>query len=215
MDRFVTSLRSFKLTKEIRRLLATMERQLPKDANVSNHLLELYREEWIGPEQYIYMETRMLLNRFCLATERLFPSEDVTMGVYFFDASSKRLWNGAGPNVPGSYTEYANGLSAIPDILSDDAPEYVKTVLPIDDVDSSEHFVSLNHRRDLLRADIRAFCSVPLLHEHRVIGHVNLYSPRPRAWSMEESLLIRRQATGIEKRLLEVRDRFVQAAATL
>lgn len=215
MERIITSLRTVKLTKDIRRALVTMERRDPKEANLSNHLLELYREEWIGAEQYIYMETRLLLNRFCLATERLFPDSDVTMGVYFFDAGTKRLWVGAGPNAPASYNEYANGLSAIPDIVSDGTPEYTKTVLPVNDVDSCEHFVSLNHRRDLLKAGIRAFCSVPLVHDGRVIGHVNMYSARPKVWSPAESRLIESQAAGVERRLLDVKERFVRAAAAL
>ncbi|TLS48563.1 hypothetical protein FE782_30085 [Paenibacillus antri] len=213
MDRMITSLRTFKLTKDIRRALATLDRRLLQESNVSNHLLKLYREEWIGPEQYIYMETKLLLNRFCLATERLFPERDVTMGVYFFDSAEKRLWVGADPSVPKHYSEYANGLSVIGDIVDGETPEYVKRVVPIRDVDSSEHLVSLNHRNDLLKADLRSFCTVPLLHNGRIIGHANLFSRQPKAWSLEESLLIRRQATSIESRLLDARDRFVQAAA--
>ncbi|WP_309122393.1 GAF domain-containing protein [Paenibacillus sp.] len=215
MDRVITSLRTFKLTKDIRRALETLDRRLPQESDVSNHFLKLYREEWIGPEQYIYMDTKLLLNRFCLSTERLFSERDVTIGVYFFDSAEKRLWVGADPSVPKHFSEYANGLFVIGDIVDGETPEYVKRVVPIGDVDRSEHLISLNHRKDLLKADLRSFCTVPLLHNGRVIGHMNLFSRQPKAWSSEEILLIRRQATSIERRLMDVRDRFVQAAATI
>ncbi|HZG55675.1 GAF domain-containing protein [Paenibacillus sp.] len=215
MQTIIASLRHHRLTKETRRLLGMTGAINSQDADISNHLLRLYREELIGAEQYIYIETKLLLNRFCLAAERLFPARDVSMGVYFYDAPAKRLWSGGGPNVPPGYTEYANGLSAIPDIVLGDTPVYVNGVLPIDDVDSSEHVVALNHRRELLRSGISSFCAVPLTHEGNIIGHANLYSHRPKVWSPHEIMLIKHQARGIESKLLQAKARFIQAAAVM
>ena len=215
MQSIIASLRSHRLTKETRSLLEKTGTLNPRDADISNHFLRLYREERIGAEQYIYIETRLLLNRFCLATERLFPDRDVSIGVYFYDAPQKRLWVGAGPSVPSEYAEYVNGLSTVPDIVHGDTPVYVNGVLPIADIDSSEHFVTLNHRRDLLRSDIRAFCSVPLTHGGNIIGHTSCYSSRPKEWNAQEIMLIKNQTRNVESRLLEAKARFIQAAAAM
>ena len=216
MQRIVTSLKSFQLSKDVRQAVARIDRRLAGQKNVSDLLQKLYREEWIGLEHYIYMETKLRLNRICATTEKNFGGEDVSLGIYLFDQKEKRLWVGADPNVPGHYREYANGLCVASDITDEDGiPEYARQIVSIPDVDSSEHLVSLNHRRDLLKANIRAFCTTPLVIGDAVIGHANLYSPSARQWTNRDHLLLRRQVSAIEHRLLEVKERFIQAAATL
>ncbi|HZG86110.1 GAF domain-containing protein [Paenibacillus sp.] len=215
MDRIVTSLKTFQLSKDVRQTVSKINRRLAGQKNVSDLLQQLYREEMIGSEHYIFMETKLRLNRICASIERHFE-DDVCLGIYLFDQQEKRLWVGADPNVPLHYREYANGLCVAADINgSDGVPEYGRRIVSIHDVESSEHFVSLNHRRDLLKSNIRAFCTTPLVIGDKVIGNANLYSPRPKQWSADDHSKLRRQVADIEHRLLEVKERFIQAASTL
>jgi len=216
MDRIVTSLKTYQLSKDVRQAVMGLNRRLAGQKNVSELLQQLYREEMIGSEHYIYMETKLRLNRICAMTERQFGGKDICLGIYLFDQQEQRLWVGADPNVPNHYREYANGLCVAADINGDDGiPEYARRIVSIPDVDASEHFISLNHRRDLLKSNLRAFCTTPLVIGDKVIGNANLYSPRPKQWTADDHQLLRRQVANIEHRLLEVKERFIQAAATL
>jgi len=214
MEPFVTSLRTYQLTKDVKRALREMDARLGAQSDLSGALLALYRQELIGAEHYVYLETRLLLNRFCRSVERLM-GEGVLTGLYFYDQAEARMWIGAAPSLPPAYNEYAQGLSAVPDAIRGDLPVYAREVVNIGDVRSSDHIVAVNHADALLGCGLRSICILPLAQNDRVVGFSTMYSKERRNWRRNDLNLLRSSVARVERLLSEVQDRFIRASVDL
>ncbi|WEG10970.1 hypothetical protein PU629_12360 [Pullulanibacillus sp. KACC 23026] len=181
MDKIVTSLREFKLTNDIKNMISSID-PANKSTDLSAVLRGYYDKDLIGESEYLALETKIVLKRFCLLMEQKFNG--LMHGVYLYDHKTNKVWNASVPNIPTGYNEYSNGASVEEDIqIGEHVPEQMKSILAVPDVDRAEDLTSLNHKKDLMKNGIYAYCSAPLSCNGSVIGHTAMFSKMKRDFS--------------------------------
>lgn len=204
MDKIVHSLKSFRYTKEIKEILSHIEPRLGDSTDIGEIFKELYENQIINELDFMAMETKIILNRFTMLMMKQFKGLDC--GIYLFDEKEKKVWNGSTSSVAASYNEYSHGLSIENDIKEgDDIPIYLKRILAVSDVDKSEDIVSLNHKKDVLKAGYKAFCCSPLQYNEKMIGHTVLFSKIKKEFTDREIYLYHRYNELIEEQLANVK----------
>jgi hypothetical protein len=184
MQELVTSLKNYSLTKDIKEKLNSINPTINQN-DLSKVLYQFYKEELIGEAEFVTMETKALMNQFCFLMERKFP--ELACGVYLFDKEENKLWNGAVPNIPRGYSEYSNGITVKGDIEDgEEIPVYIKGILAVSDVDRAEDITSLNHKKDIMKNSLHAYCASPLSYNGHPIGHTVMFSTNKRVFSEAE-----------------------------
>jgi uncharacterized membrane protein YfhO len=208
MKEVVQSLQKYSLTKDIRNTLRTINPLIRSNNDLSTILLRLYEEDIIGENEYLAIETKMMLKQFCLLLERKY--KDLICGVYLHDENKNTLWNASTPNIPAGYNEYTNGMSTKLDIEDGDiVPVYVKDSLAVKDVERAEDITSLNHKRGLLENGLQSFCCSPLHYKGSMIGHTVAFSKSKRMFTMEEMALFLQYNKLIEEKLARIKDNLI------
>lgn len=201
MEYIVKSLRRFTLTKDIQKILLTVDPLLTNKNDLSDIFKKLYQKEIIGPDELLAIETKFSLGYFCQLVERYY--KNTSCGVYLFDDHEKKLWNGATPNVPCDYNEYSHGLSAINDIKDGETiPIYTKGALAVGDIARGEDVTSLNHKKAVLRNGFNAYMTSPLNYKGKVIGHSLLLFKEKKTFTQTEIERFSRLSGMIEENLV-------------
>lgn len=208
MNEIVTSLKKFKLTHDIKKIISSID-PANKSNNISAVLRKYYSEDLIGETEYLTLETKILLTRFCLLLERKYP--DLMCGVYLYDMEDNKMWNGAVPNIPNGYSDYSNGVSVEDDIQTGEIiPAQMKTVLAVHDIEKAEDLTSLNHKSDLIKNGIYAYCATPLTYNGSLIGHTALFSDHKRKFSNKELVQYTLYNRLIEENLVQRKDQLLR-----
>jgi len=214
MDSIVRVLKDFKLNKEIRMLVNNLNPRLNGNLNLSDVFLELYREDMIDAEHYIYLHTKLLLNRYCVIGEKLMEKHNIMVGVYLYDQQHQKAWVGGAPHIPQGYLEYSNGLSLAQDIApGNEIPIYIRNIIAIDNVKTSKNSIALNHQDGLLSNGLLSFCCIPILHKTSNIGHIILLTSDPFDWRKLDTSGIFSSAQFLEEKLLDNKERFIRIAS--
>ncbi|WML49538.1 hypothetical protein RCG23_06000 [Neobacillus sp. PS3-34] len=204
MEKIVHSLKSFRYTKEIRKILSEIQPGFRDKHDLNSIFKDLYEKKIISEAEFMAMETKMLLNRFTLLMEHQF--NDLNCGVYLYDEKEKKLWNGSSSRVEPLYNEYSHGLSVINDIPDgDDIPIYGKGVIAITNVEKGEDIISLNHKRDLLKSSYKSICCCPLQYNDKMIGHTVLFSKEIREFTPDDLNSFNRYNELIEEKLAKMK----------
>ena len=204
MEEIVESFIKFKMTKEIRQLLNHISSSYSKEMNLSQVFLELLQEDLIGSSELIAIRSTMMMNRYMALVRQEFPA--FMHSIYLYEHERQRLWNSSVADVPMVYNEYTHGLCVKNDVLNGSRiPLYIGDVLVVDHVERSEHYICDNHRAQLLKAGIQAFCSIPLMHNGHSFGHKVMYARDKRVFSEQEVTRYRACAHLIEKELVSMK----------
>lgn len=204
MDKIIHSLKSFRYTKEIREILSEIEPTMKDKLDLSEIFKQLYKNNIISEVDLMAMETKMMLNRCTNILEHRIKGIDC--GIYLFDEKDQNLWNGSTSNVAQHYNEYSHGLSAINDIQDGDKiPVYGKKVIAVSNVEKGEDIVSLNHKRDLLKAGYQALCCIPIQYNDKMVGHTVVFSKDVREFTIHEINMFKRGNEMIEEQLARVK----------
>jgi hypothetical protein len=211
MDEIVSYLKNYKLKKEIKVLLNDLNPYFSQKQNLSEVFLELFRCDMLSAEHYIYMQTKLLLKRFCILGENSIEKHNISLAVYFYDQQQQTIWVGGAPRVPEELVEYSNGLHVGSDIApGEDSPLYTNTLFNISNVATSTNMIVLNHQHELLINGIMSFCCLPIIHNLCQIGHVTLYSPEPMNWNELDLLSISNRIQHLQANLFDAKEHFIQ-----
>jgi hypothetical protein len=213
MDEIVSYLNNYKLKKEIKLLLNNLNPYFSQKQNLSEVFLELYRSDLLSAEHYLYMQTKLLLKRFCIWGEKSIEKHNISIAVYFYDQQQQTIWIGGAPSVPEAFVEYSNGLHVGSDIApGEESPLYTNTLFKISNVATSTNMIVLNHQQELLISGIMSFCCLPIIHNLCQIGHVTLYSPEPMDWNELDLLSISNSIQHLQASLFDAKEHFIQIA---
>ncbi|MEC0258643.1 hypothetical protein PAEVO_16070 [Paenibacillus sp. GM2FR] len=205
MEEIIESMKHYKLSKEIKKLLAQIHPMNKGQTDLSNLFEKLYHADLIGMQEKLSLETRMYLNQYCLAMEE--KLNGMLCVVYLYEENEKRLWLGAGPSMPGSYKEYSHGLDVKLDILGgSEVPVYIRNVLIVDDIYRSEDLVTLNHKKAMLEDGFKSYCCTPLGYQDKMIGFTVLFSDQQRDFTDYEIDMFQDNRNQIEKKLSQIKD---------
>ncbi|TVY08060.1 GAF domain-containing protein [Paenibacillus cremeus] len=175
MDEIVASLKNFKITKEIRELLTSISRNHSKELNIAQVLLDCFQKDLLGSTEYIALRSKILMNRYLAYVRQQFPG--FTHSIYLYEHETQKLWNSSVPDLLAAYNEYTHGLCVKNDVSAGSVnPDYIDKVLVIHDVERSDHYVNNNHRTELLKSQLHAFCAMPLLHNNNAFGHQVMFA---------------------------------------
>lgn len=94
MKEIVTSLRKVKLQKDIQNLLKQYNLNLIKNSNMSTIFMELYRQDIIDREHYMYLEMKKIIKQFCISSESISTKHRCMLGDYLYEQDNQRLWVG-------------------------------------------------------------------------------------------------------------------------
>lgn len=207
-DNIAQSLEKFIYTKEIKKILASIEPGLKNNQDLSTIFFNLYEKDLIGEHELVAFQTKFMLSQFTLLMERNFT--ELSCGIYIHDENEMKLWNGATANVSEGYNEYSSGLSTENDILEgDEIPVYMKEIVAIPDLERGEDITSLNHKKDLLKNGYQSVCCSPLNYHDHVIGHSVMYSKTKRIFTLNEINMFSMYNTLIEEKLGEIKNHLI------
>ncbi|MCA1029568.1 hypothetical protein LCL95_00820 [Bacillus timonensis] len=207
MDKIISSIKKFRLTKDIKDAISTINPSI-KSNDLSALMHQLYREELIGEVEYLTIETKVLLNRFCLLMEQKFS--DLYCGVYLYDEQENKIWNGAVPHLPEGYNEYSNGCSVENDIVEgEEIPVSIQDILAVSDVERAEDITSLNHKKDILKHGLHAFCTSPLSYSGQSLGHTVMFSKQKRPFTNDELIQFSLYNRFIEEQLFKRKEQLL------
>ncbi|WP_050181043.1 hypothetical protein [Domibacillus robiginosus] len=207
-DYLIQSLEKFVYTKEIRKILASIEPGLKNNKDLSAVFFHLYQKDLIGEYELVAFQTKYMLSQFTSLMERNFQNLDC--GIYIHDENELKLWNGSTASVSAGYNEYSSGLSTENDILDGDkVPVYMKEIVSISDVERGEDITSLNHKKDLLKNGYRSVCCSPLTYKQHTIGHSVMFSTTKRIFTANEIKMFSMYNTLIEEKLAEIKNHLI------
>lgn len=207
-DNIAQSLKKFIYTKEIKKILASIEPGLKNNQNLSTIFLNLYEKDLIGEHELVAFQTKFMLRQYTSLMEHNFT--ELNCGIYIHDENEMKLWNGATANVSEGYNEYSSGLSTKNDVLEgDEIPVYMKEIVAIPDLERGEDITSLNHKKDLLKNGYHSVCCSPLNYHGHVIGHSVMFSKTKRIFTLNEINMFSMYNTLIEEKLAEIKNHLI------
>jgi hypothetical protein len=170
VEEIVTSLQSYRLTKELKALLRHLQSAGGSSDNMAEHLLLLYQEDLLGRSEYLALRASIVMKQYFNKLRNISP--ELRCAIYLYDTQQKKIWNASTMGYTDELNEYTQGLDVEADIRPQAAePVYTQHHLIIENVSTSEHPVVLNHRQAYLRAGIHSFITMPLRHKERAVGH--------------------------------------------
>lgn len=204
MDKIIHSLKSFRYTKEISKILSRIEPTMKNTLDLSEIFKELYKNDMISEADFVAMETKMMLHRCTRLLEH--HVKGIDCGIYLFDEKEQKLWNASISKVSQHYNDYSQGLSTVNDIQDgDDIPVYGKEIVAISNVEKGEDIVSLNHKTDLLKAGYKAVCCIPIQYNDKMVGHTVVFSENIREFTIHEINMFSKGNEMIEEQLARVK----------
>ncbi|SFA78284.1 hypothetical protein SAMN05216312_101454 [Cohnella sp. OV330] len=185
MEEVIISLKKFKTSKELAKLLARLDGGGGQDYNVSTNLLRLYQEDLIDRSEYLAIRAKVLMGHYFGRMRQCYP--DLRGGLYFYDMDALRIWNASVAHFPDMFNEYTQGLSVEQDVPDrSPAPVYTSHAFGIEDVRRSDHPIAANHREMYEQASIQSFVTLPLLNGTESIGYQFISARCPRAFMEAE-----------------------------
>ncbi|MEK0317290.1 GAF domain-containing protein [Cohnella sp. 56] len=185
MEQIVTSLRKFKETRELKKLLARLDPSGKHESNLAVQLLQLYQEELIGRSEYLALRAKIATGHYLSRLRSDCP--ELRGALYLYDTDKLRIWNASVSHMPDVFNEYTQGLDVGPDIPEQSpAPVYATHMLKIENVLRSDHPIVSNHYDMYKRAAIQSFVTLPLVHGSESIGYQFISAERPREFTAQE-----------------------------
>jgi hypothetical protein len=204
VEEIVTSLQSYKLTKELKALLRHLQSAGGSSNNMAEHLLLLYQEDLIGRAEFLVMRASIVMKQYLNKLRSYLP--DVQCGIYLYETRSRKIWNASHMGLGDEFNEYTQGLNVESDIYPQSAePVYTQHHLIIDDVRKSEHPVVHNHRQAYLRAGIHSFLTLPLRHKGQAVGHQLIAAGRHHSFTGQEIEMLSAYSRMLELELSSVK----------
>ncbi|CAI6079906.1 GAF domain-containing protein [Cohnella sp. JJ-181] len=185
MEEILASLKKFRETKELTKLLGRLDPAGRPDNNVATQLLRLYQEDLIGRAEYLAIRAKVVMGHYFNRMRHFYP--EFKGGLYFYDTDAIRIWNASVSHLPDQLNEYTQGLSVEQDV-PDHAPDpvYTSDMLLIEDVLRSDHPIAVNHYDMYDQASIRSFVTVPLLSGGESIGYQFISAEYAHRYTEEE-----------------------------
>ena len=129
----------------------------------------------------------MILDALCRLVEEL--SKGSLSSILLLDPDGKRLWHGAAPSLPKSYTDAIDGAFIGPAAGSCGTAAYRKEPVIVSDI--SQDPLWANYRDLALPHGLRACWSTPVLaSDARVLGTFAIYSREPRSPTPQQQNII-------------------------
>jgi GAF domain-containing protein len=208
MKEIIDSLKYFKLSKEIRKLLTQIHPMNAGQTDLFKVFEKFYYADLIERQELLSLETRMSLSQYCLAMEE--KLKGLLCVVYLYEEDEKRLWLGAGPSIPDAYKEYSHGLDVKMDIPGGaEEPIYIRNTLIVSNVEHGQDIVTLNHKKEMTADGFKSYCCTPLEYQGKMIGHTVLFSDQLRDFSDYEINMFQDHRNQIEKRLSQIKDEMI------
>ncbi|WP_102345117.1 GAF domain-containing protein [Bacillus sp. Marseille-P3661] len=105
----VVYMKEYATNKKVKDLLKKINPRLAKkENNIRVHLSALLNNV-ITEEEYLVIETKMMLGKLCLDLESLIPDSFVT--VLFYNYNENKIYHGAAPSIPADFFNFFHDIN--------------------------------------------------------------------------------------------------------